>query len=625
MKSIKRLLVVFLIAAMLFSGCVMRRIGNCVINMLPEQETPVPVSDATEPPATEKPQPTVAPDPTSAPVYTTPEEAEQAFWTLDDELFRWYVTQDITSLDQYCAHPEDFGIDESTVPVTLGELSKEENDRWIEDCRRWKERLGEIDRNALSEHLAFSYDTYERFFDLEIESADWFYCTELLDLYVGAHMNLPLVFGLYQFKDKTDVENYMTLLADVPRFMGELLAFEEERANRGLFMTENALDQILNDVKSIADSAETSYLHDTFREAMEKVDFLSDDEKNAFIEQNDELVRTSWVDGYRLLYDGLTKLRPKCRAAVGAYEQGGDAYDYFCWMVKSETAGNRTVSEQIALSERCVQSLFATFLAAAANCGDELYEPHSITTGTLAGDEAYLKTLMPKIVPAMPEVEVEYREIPEELQEGFSPAAYLTPSVDDYVHNIILTNPASGTDLSTLAHEGFPGHMFQFTYQYALGTIPKFQMAIETNGYAEAWSTNSELNVAYRNDRFDSDLATALLLGGDDTSDGFIMQQLVMICSLKVNGQGASQEDIRKYLDGWNMGSAAAGIYNVCIDMPIYYFKYAGGFAEQYDLTQRCMKTAKCDSVTFYTEYLSWGPGYFDLLNERMDNWASAQ
>ena len=207
MKSIKRLLAVFLIAAMLFTGCVMRRIGNCVINMLPEQETPSPVSDATEPPATEKPQPTEAPDPTSAPVYTTPEEAEQAFRALDDELFRWYVTQDITTLDQYCAHPEDFGIDESTVPVTLGELSKEQNDQWIEDCKQWKERLYEIDRNALSEHLAFAFDTYERFFDLEIESADWFYCTELLDLYVGVHMNLPLVFGLYQFKDKTDVEN----------------------------------------------------------------------------------------------------------------------------------------------------------------------------------------------------------------------------------------------------------------------------------------------------------------------------------------------------------------------------------------------------------------------------------
>ena len=123
----------------------------------------------------------------------------------------------------------------------------------------------------------------------------------------------------------------------------------------------------------------------------------------------------------------------------------------------------------------------------------------------------------------------------------------------------------------------------------------------------------------------DSDLATALLLGGDETSDGFIMQQLIMICSLKVNGQGASQADIRKYLDGWNMGSAAAGIYNVCIDMPIYYFKYAGGFSELYDLTQRCTKAAKCDSVTFYTEYLSWGPGYFDLLNARMDAWAAAQ
>ena len=31
------------------------------------------------------------------------------------------------------------------------------------------------------------------------------------------------------------------------------------------------------------------------------------------------------------------------------------------------------------------------------------------------------------------------------------------------------------------------------------------------------------------------------------------------------------------------------------------------------------------DKVAFFAEYLHWGPGYFDLLNERMEAWAKEQ
>ena len=75
------------------------------------------------------------------------------------------------------------------------------------------------------------------------------------------------------------------------------------------------------------------------------------------------------------------------------------------------------------------------------------------------------------------------------------------------------------------------------------------------------------------------------------------------------------------------MGEYADKIYDLCIMMPIYNVKYAIGFAELFDLTERCKKTLgdKFDPVAFYEEYLSWGPGAFDLLNERMDAWAAAQ
>lgn len=615
MKKSTRMIAILLAVVLLLGlfGCGLQsRLINCTKSLIGEKPQTTAQAEATAKPTAK---------PTEAPKELTSEQkkTEEAFLALDEEMFLDQATSDITSLDQYCENPANFGIDETTVPVTLGEFTKEANDEWIEKCVGWREKLNTIDRSLLSDQLQLAYDTYCRYFDMEIESKDWFYCYEPLDEYVGLHMNMPLFFGLYLFKDETDIKNYLALLADMPRYFGQVLAFEQERANRGLFMTEKMLDDILEDLEKVAESGETSYLHNTFREAMEKQDYLTPEQRETYIARNDELVRTAWVEAYRLLYDGLEALRPKCRARIGAYEQGGDAYAYYCWKMKAEASNNRTIEEELAFLEECNSSLYMTFIYSGSKCYNDLRAGKKITAGSLAADESYLKTLMPKIVPPMPDVTVTYTEVPEELQDSFSPAAYLTPALDGYRHNIILTNPKDKKDysMSTLAHEGFPGHMYQFTYQYALGTIPKYQLMIENNGYAESWSTNMEWNIAKINDYDNMDLAIASFAGE------YVSNILVTIVSLKVNGQGASYDDICNYLEQWGIEEDdIQDMYDYAIDMPIYFFKYTGGFCELFDLTNRC---SKGDLVTFFTEYLHWGPSYFDLLDERMEAWANAE
>ena len=172
----------------------------------PEATTAAPeasaAAQATEKPTerpTEEPTENPTTKPTEQPVEKTEEQkaAEAAFLALDEELFLDAATSDITALDQWCEDPASFGIDESTVPVTLGEFTEEANNEWVDKCYAWREKLNTIDRALLSDQLQFAYDTYCRYFDMEIESKDWFYNYEPLDEYVGLHMNMPLFFGLY--------------------------------------------------------------------------------------------------------------------------------------------------------------------------------------------------------------------------------------------------------------------------------------------------------------------------------------------------------------------------------------------------------------------------------------------
>ena len=543
-------------------------------------------------------------------------QANEAFLALDREIFTWYVTDDITMLDQFCYDPSSFGIDESAVPVILGDLSEEHHSEWIAACRRWLDRLHKFDAESLGEQYRFAYDNYVRFFENEIEVEDLFYYSEPLEEYVGVHLNLPLLFGLYTFRDKTDIEHYLTLLTDTERYFSQVLAIEQKRAELGVFMTETALDAVLSDINQVIANRKTSFLQTTIREALDDADWLTEDEKLAYYTQNDELISTVYTDAYKTLRDGLEALRPYCREAVGAKALGNEALRYFTHAIRTESGNDWTIDEAIEFLEKSAMDLYYPLMAANNKSSGK---KDNITTGTIEGDERYLKTLITDIVPPMPSVERSFRIIPPELQKGFSPAAYLVPPVDHFSENTILINPTAKTNLLTLAHEGYPGHMYQYTYQYSLGTLPMFQMAIAPIGYAEGWANNAEYSVAKRADMFGAaDCMTSVL-------NNNLSNLIVLMASLLVNGKGATKEDVKAYLTEWGMEGYLDRIYEIAVDMPIYYCKYVMGFCRQYEITEECRQIFDYKDKDFYKEYLSWGPGSFDLLEEKMLAWANMQ
>ena len=184
------------------------------------------------------------------------------------------------------------------------------------------------------------------------------------------------------------------------------------------------------------------------------------------------------------------------------------------------------------------------------------------------------------------------------------------------MENTILMNPSAQTDLFTLAHEGIPGHMFQYVYQYSLGTIPLFQMVIEPLGYAEGWAKHAEYNVAKRAD----------IYGAADCCSKVLNQDLVYVisarCSLLVNGNHASKQSIADYLRQWGLEEHTDEIYEISVNLPFYYFKYAMGFCQQYRIEEKCRSVFSYRDKDFYTEYLSWGPSCFDLLEPKLLAWA---
>lgn len=455
--------------------------------------------DTAAPIATEAPAAASAPTPEPEPTEDTARaEAEAALKELDERMFAESVVSDALSFHLTVAHPENFPLI-TDYPTGWGEFTYAEQEASNEENIAWLEELYAIDRNALSDDSRITYDTLVQFLEQGIEGNQYYYYNEVLDTFVGLHSNLPLNLVFYDMHTKADVENYLTLLADTPRYVGQVLAFEQEKSADGKFMRDNALDKVLEQIKAFIDARETCFLFATFDEFIADIDELSDEERAAYSARNTELVN-ALIDSYQVLYDGLEALRGTATTDGALYTYGEEGKAFFATELKYNACADITPEEALEiLYDELNAQLSKLYDAAKKDAAVfDKYDTVELSVGTTEENIEYLKELMADYYPELPEHTLTFMDCPSELEDQFSPAAYLIPPVDDASENlIILNNKTLENDnryLDTLAHEGYPGHLYH--YQYLRTLINKTgytRQALSMGGYYESWSQSGEV------------------------------------------------------------------------------------------------------------------------------------
>ena len=376
---------------------------------------------------------------------------------IDMDFFREYLKTDITSLHQLVKDPAAYGIDYDSVERSLGTYKEDPDREWYVFIENTLRRMDAVDQSTLSDQDKMAFDTLYQYCQWELEGEEFYGYYEPLTELTGIQTDIPIVFWFYELRTKQDVEDYLTLMADLPRFFGELLEYEQYRAEvLNIFMPENSLDAVIkNDIKPILEARETSFLIPLFNERVAKVPDLTEEEIKAYEERNVDLVTNDYYQAYLNLKEGLEALRPYCREAKGVKATGDEKYlRWFAYQLKnscSEEADPKTVANLLYESLTKTIDLYSD---AYKHGGDQ---PTVTSVGSLDDNIAYLKSVLDPLLPPIPEVEVEYEDMPSELREGRSTAFYLVAPFDEWKTNhIVVADPENLDNLiSTLAHEGF--------------------------------------------------------------------------------------------------------------------------------------------------------------------------
>lgn len=565
----------------------------------------------------------------------------RAFHKLCSDLCLSELSGDTLSLHYTLAYPEDYGIscDPCLPCYQADEASSSDETSSLADL------LSGISPDHLSAEDAYTYDLLTRYLALQEKGSRFAYYPEPLSPSSGMQSGLPILLSDYTFRSAQDVEDYLALLDQTDEYFGSLAAYEKEKAAKGLFMSDPSARKIITQCTSLMDPsslhAGDHFLCKTFEERLNSLlaqNKITPEEKEQFLSENDRLLTTVMAPAYERLADSFTLLSgsgsdPKGLCALP------DGKDYYAYLLERSTGSFRSISELKSLLFADFQQNYTSLLTLLQANPDVLSFQDEDSILSFPSEGAMLADLqaqMRKDFPAFPKepaisFSCKIKRVSPAMEPYCSPAYYLTPPVDDLGNNIIYINhrnqPDSLTLYTTLAHEGYPGHLYQTVYsQLCLQNrnAPLIRSLLHYGGYVEGWALYVE----------DLSYSYAASASGDSAKAAYVeacrlnrnlQLSLYSLLDIAIHHDGADLQKTSSILSkaGITDPSAARAIYEYIAEEPATYPKYYVGFLELCLLKQeaRTLWGQNYSDKLFHQFVLETGPSDFTGLWDRLALW----
>lgn len=554
---------------------------------------------------------------------------QQEFEQYLDDYFKDVVTDDTLTYNYTIKDGADYGLEEPE--VTLGDpgMTAEEIGQDKEEFEGWVKKLDAIDRSCLTEDQKLTYDVLDEYFEVSAGIFDNVYLYEPFSPMRGLQANIATNFTDYRFDDKGDVERYIELLGQIPDYFAEYLDFEQEKSEKGYFMSDAVCDKVISQCKDFVADKENHFMVTTFNDNIDALDFLTDEEKAEYKEANKQAVENSLLPAFENVAAVLSGLKGTGTNDGGIcnYDGGKEYYEY---LLKNFAGTAKSPEEVIDMLDTELQklmvSLYQYYLGnqAAYEYFASNYDSMFAETDQMTASEMVDKMMETASEHYSDAGTINYKA--EALDKNLETimddvlAYYMAPAIDDPDNNLIRVNGLHTDGMwTTLAHEGYPGHMLQNAYYMSTDPEP-VRTLMNFLGYKEGWAMyacyDSLYYYEYEEPEY-GDTIAALYQLNDEMS--YLMMGRV---DLGINYEGWTLQDTADYLTKNGMdGSAAQELYTTMVGDPAVYQSYSTGYYEMKELRDYAEEKMgdDFDLKTFNTIILETGPCQFDILKEQVD------
>ncbi len=561
-------------------------------------------------------------------------------------LFQNELTSNALNLHYTLAHPENYGI--YHYDTVLPCYHSSDRNQAGAELENYINILSQIDSSQLKESDQYTYMLLSRYLNTSLEGSDFLYYNEPLSPSSGMQSQLPILMAEYSFRSVKDVEDYLSLLGSTGDYFSSLITYEKEKKEAGLFMCYTDAMNVSEQCTVIMSKSElyngTHFLQTTFSERLEQLKeqkLLTEKQAAHYEAENHRLLTTVVEPAYKALSDAMFELADETITVHGlcSLPEGKKYYEY---LLKSNTGSYLSIEEIKGLLYPKFEEEFTLLTELCAKYPEIIAQSTSLTTGTfpytlpedMIGD---LQLRMQKDFPPFPVTDgsvpfYTIKNISKSLENYCSPAFYLTPPLDDITENVIYINQKNSPEglslYTTLAHEGYPGHLYQSVYSQLFmtqnNTNPVRQI-LWYGGYLEGWALYVEFG------SYDYAAQLARENGQEDAAILYTMEKhnrdlqlcLYSILDIAVHYDGADYGQVHKLLSSFGISNpqTTLRIYQYIASEPTTYLKYYLGYLEILNLqtqAQELWKDAYSD-YRFHQFFLDCGPSDFITLSEQLD------
>ena len=541
--------------------------------------------------------------------------------------FREYAAENTVTLHFKLSNPSAYGI-KAPVSPTYGNLS---SDTLKKNCSRSKELLQKLytfPTSSLTKKQKLTWQIFQDYLNESIMNEKYILYSSPLGTN-GLQSEIPVTLSEYRLDNEKDIKDYLSLVNQVPELFTQILDFEQERRNAGIispsFVISDTIDQIDQFLNA---SEENNLLIQSFEERLAEVEPLSKDQKASYIANNRLLVTDKVLPAYKSLKTSLQAYandskNTSSKERLCEYKNG---QDYYKFLLMSNVGTDFSPEDCITILESQLKNTVKD-ISSLTTKNKDLYTEYLSATPALSAPKEIMNTLKNDSLIDFPEIKnisCQLKNVPDALSGTSACAFYLVPPIDSTKDNIIYINKSrvdSNELFSTLAHEGYPGHLYQTNYFLTTNPSP-LRTFLHCAGYDEGWGTYAQL-YSYNFIEFKNvDEQTTKQLRQLYRDNDLLSLSLSSLSDLYVNYKNYDENALANYLQTYGIDKdGAQNLYRYVIENPTTYLSYSIGC---YELDQ--LKQTMADSLgkafkisDFHEAVLNVGSCNLSILRQEIE------
>lgn len=525
------------------------------------------------------------------------------------------LESDYYTLHSYLKDPETYDIDSASVEKTFGRMDAASMEEDRKEIQETLDQLQAFDYEQLTDQQQDTYDifTYNMECSKELSDPKFDYIASAFSPMTGIHVSFPTIFADWTFDSEQELKDLILMIQDVDDYTQSAIDYTYIQNEKGYLCLD--FDSILSYCEKILDKGLESSVLKGLQDQVDALD-LNSNQTKAYKQELEQAFSDSYLQAYQLIKTAMSDLKQNGNNHPNGLASFDVGKEYYSLLMKNNTGSDMEVIEVEDLMDTACKEHLQTFIENADSDMSFLFTSTNYTSYEQMLDD--IQDQMFDDFPKVESLEYEIKDMEEDVASDNGVAAYFQiPEIDGDLKGQLRVNPNNNNmkaidTYMTVAHEGMPGHMYQYNYAQEHISEPLRWSILANSAYQEGYATYAQ----HYSLRYLKGIKPKQLKAYSEYM--LVIYDALVLADIGIHYYNWDQEKCQKEIEE-NYGiTIDEKQYNQLLYTPCAFEPYYTGYEQIMDLKERAKNTLKSDynEKEFHTILLDCGPAPFFIVEE---------